>query len=251
MLFDGQPKMFQILSVLELSWGEANRSADSRPFHALSFRIYGGADFTFQGKTVHCPKNSVAFVPEGISYEMSHRAERLYVVHFKTNKDVEDQLFSFVPHAPHQYQTLFKTMYDIWNAKKEGYYYATMAVFYTILESMQRDMLEVRASQNFEKLDFVMKYIEKNFASESCSVAQMAEFFGSSETYFRRVFKDVYKTTPLKYINNLKMQYALELLRSGYFTVKKAAEKAGYEDVKYFSKFIKKQTGKSPSEYIT
>ena len=179
------------------------------------------------------------------------KSERLYVVHFKTNKDTPEQMFSFVPQAPHQYQALFKSMYDIWNAKKEGYYYSAMAVFYSILEAMQRDMLEERASQNLEKLDFVMKYIEKNFASENCSVSQMAQLFGSSETYFRRVFKDVYKMTPLKYINNLKVQYALELLRSGYFTVQKVAEKAGFEDVKYFSKFIKKQTGKSPSEFIT
>ncbi len=249
MLFSAPPKMFRILSVLELSWSDAERKADSRPFHALSFRVQGGADFTFRGKTVNVPKNGVAFVPKGMPYEMKHKSERLYVVHFKTDKELsEEQFFSFVPHTPQKYQTLFKTMYDIWNDKKPGYYYGATAVFYSILEEMEKDMLSVRASQNSEKLEFVIKYIHQNFASGACSVSQLAELFGSSETYFRKVFKSVYNMTPLKYINKLKEDYALELLRSGYFSVGQASEKAGFTDPKYFSRVIKKRMDKPPSK---
>ncbi len=249
-MFLGQtPKMFRILSVLELSWQEAERKTDSRPFHALSFRVQGGAEFTFCGQKVSAPKNSIAFVPKGLPYEMKHKSERLYVVHFKTDKELkEEEFFSFVPLVPQKYQTLFKTMYDIWNDKKPGYYYGATAVFYSILEAMEKDMLSVRSPQNSEKLEFVIKYIHQNFSSGLCSVSQLAEIYGSSETYFRKVFKNVYKMTPLKYINKLKTDYALELLRSGYFSVSQAAEKAGFTDPKYFSRVIKNRMDKPPSK---
>ena len=249
MLLSNPPKMFKILSVLELSWGEDERKTESRPFHALSFRMQGGADFKVCGKTISVPKNSILFVPKGLPYEMKHTREHLYVVHFKTDKEfVDESLFHFIPYTTQKYQTLFKTMYDIWNNKKPSYYYGAMAVFYSILEIMQKDLLSASTSKNSEKLDFVMKYIHQNFSSGNCSVSILADLYGSSETYFRKIFQNVYGVTPLKYINNLKIEYALELLRSGYFTVNQIAERAGFADPKYFSKVIKKQTQKPPSK---
>ena len=59
-----------------------------------------------------------------------------------------------------------------------------------------------------------------------------------------------YSATPLKYINDLKLNYAKELLRSSYYTVSEVAEKCGFENVYYFSLFMKKRTGKSPSQFL-
>ena len=55
---------------------------------------------------------------------------------------------------------------------------------------------------------------------------------------------------PLKYINKLKLYYAKELLRSGYYTVSQVSEKCGFENIQYFSLFIKKETGKTPSQFL-
>ena len=68
-----------------------------------------------------------------------------------------------------------------------------------------------------------------------------------SDTYFRKLFFQNFKTTPLKYINKLKLEYAKELLCSNYYTIEEVSEKCGFENINYFSTFIKKQTGVPPS----
>ncbi|MBO5452843.1 MAG: helix-turn-helix transcriptional regulator [Clostridia bacterium] len=250
MIFDNKsPFMFKILSVHELSWNESRRYTDGRGFHALSFRIKGSAQFKNGDNVWNAGSDSISFVPKDFPYYHSHNYEHLYVVHFKTDKEMEnEEIFTYVPQTPQLYNTLFKKMYDIWNNKAHGYYYAATSVFYTILENMQNDLINASLKKT-DKMTRVMEYLHTNFTDSMISVARLSEIFGTSETYFRKTFKEVYKTTPLKYINSLRTDYALELLRSGYFSVSQVAEKSGFGDAKYLSRVIKSKTKKSPSQF--
>ena len=78
----------------------------------------------------------------------------------------------------------------------------------------------------------------------------MAKRCNVSETYFRKLFFENYQITPLEYINNLRTEYAIELLESGYYNVTEVAEKCGFGNAYYFSTFIKKRTGHSPKKFI-
>lgn len=70
-----------------------------------------------------------------------------------------------------------------------------------------------------------------------------------SYEYFRRIFENVYGVSPVKYLNKLRIDRAKELLNSGMYTVADAAFQSGFSDISYFSRFFKKETGLSPSEY--
>ncbi len=250
MIFNNKsPYMFKILSVHELSWNESRRYTDGRDFHALSFRIKGSAEFKNGENIWYAGSDSISFVPKDFQYHHTHNYEHLYVIHFKTDREIEnDGIFTYVPQTPKLYHTLFKKMYDIWTNKKSGYYYAATSVFYTILENMQNDIIASKL-KNADKMTRVTEYIHDNFTDSMLSVSQLADLFETSETYFRKVFKSVYKITPLKYINNLRTDYALELLRSGYFSVSQVAEKSGFTDAKYLSRIIKNKTSKPPSQF--
>ena len=94
----------------------------------------------------------------------------------------------------------------------------------------------------------IVDYIHEHFCEKGLTIELLSKMCSMSDTYFRRLFKQRFKVTPLKYINDLKVKYATELLRSGYYTVTEAAEKCGFDNVYYFSLFIKKETGQSPSQ---
>ncbi len=249
LIFSNNPYMFRILSVHELSWGESVRYADDRDFHALSFRIKGSAEFESGGNVWKADSNSISFVPEKFHYKHKHGAEHLYVIHFKTDREMKnEEIFTYLPKTPQLYNSLFKKIFDIWTNKKSGYYYSATSVFYMILENMENDLIATKL-KDADKMTRVIEYLHDNFTDNMLSVAYLANLFGTSETYFRKVFKNVYKITPLKYINNLRCEYALELLRSGYFSVSQVAEKSGFSDAKYLSRIIKNKTSKTPSEY--
>ena len=69
----------------------------------------------------------------------------------------------------------------------------------------------------------------------------------------RRVFqKNIQKHTgssPLDYINDLKIEYAKELIMSESYRMNEIAELCGYYDVSSFSKNFKQTVGEAPSRY--
>ena len=77
----------------------------------------------------------------------------------------------------------------------------------------------------------------------------LAELCGMSEVAFRKIFTNSMGITPLKYINNLKIATAKELLLSKSCTISKVAELSGFNCDSYFSREFKKHTGMSPIEY--
>ena len=225
---------------------------DARKFHSLSFRVKGSSSFSTQSETFLAKEKSLLLIPEGISYRTKTGSEHLFVVHFKTDEPFEiNRISSFIPNSPGVYENLFKKMYAEWKAKKTGYYYATASCFYSILENIEKDISQQNFHNTADRMNKVMEFVHTNFTDNTLSVTMLSDIFGTSETYFRKEFKKTYNTTPLKYINNLRTEYALELLNSGYFLINQASEKSGFSDPKYFARIIKEKTGKAPSEIIT
>ncbi|MBQ4150610.1 MAG: helix-turn-helix transcriptional regulator, partial [Clostridia bacterium] len=65
----------------------------------------------------------------------------------------------------------------------------------------------------------------------------------------RKIFKAEYGISPQKYIINLRIQKATELIETGDYSLKEVALLSGYNDYKYFSAEFKRLLGVSPSEY--
>lgn len=94
-------------------------------------------------------------------------------------------------------------------------------------------------------------YIHTHYTTELLSVASLAEMCHMSPENFRSLFRIFYGTSPVKYINHLKMTRATELIDSGLYSISQAAILSGYNDVSHFSREFKKTMGVSPSEYVS
>ncbi|MDD6307840.1 MAG: AraC family transcriptional regulator [Clostridia bacterium] len=248
MFFNEPYVAIKILSVLELEWGENNRYAEGRPYHALSFRLHGGADFFYSNKKVHVTANDLLYVPSGMPYRMTHSAEHLYVVHFDILDKTKFSDFSlFTPHNKYEFQNLFRTLYTEWTSNQMGYQYNSASIFYKIMREIMKERWKQLPISSSQRLTEVVDYIHSNFTDSEMTVHMLANKFGTSETYFRSVFKSVMHKSPLRYIRDLRVNYALELLRSGYYSVTEIAAKSGFTDPKYFSKIMKEEFRMPPS----
>lgn len=94
-----------------------------------------------------------------------------------------------------------------------------------------------------------MQYIHQNYTHENISIAKLADLCGVSKVYLRKLFHLVCGTSPIKYINNLKLLRAKELIDSGEVSVGTAALQAGFFNTSYFSREFKKEFGMPPTEY--
>ena len=72
---------------------------------------------------------------------------------------------------------------------------------------------------------------------------------GITTTHFSRTFKAMYSTTPVKYINNLRLEKACALLTHTNLSIAEISDQCGFADSSYFSKTFKSAYGQSPANY--
>ncbi len=89
-----------------------------------------------------------------------------------------------------------------------------------------------------------------NISNPNFSVEAMIDEFPFHKNYFMRLFRRQMGKTPLRFLIDHRISYALQLLEtreSSGLTLKEIARMAGYNDYYYFSRAFKKYTGRSPS----
>lgn len=93
-----------------------------------------------------------------------------------------------------------------------------------------------------------VQYMHKHF-SEKISNEQLAQITGYNREYFIRKFTRIMKCSPMKYLNQLRVKEAEQLLRSTSLTMNEIAFIVGFETQHYFSCVFKKAKGVTPIEY--
>lgn len=249
MFFEEPNLEVEILSVLELSWSESHAYAKPRSFNALSYRISGGASFTHNGICKTVKAGEIAYVPAGFDYTINAENEHLFVIHFNLKNYIGTDMEITSPENSKYFETKFQNMYSSWSKKQFGYQYECKCELYKILLKLFRQKYEQRINHKYDQMNEIAEYIHEHFTEKDLTVDFLAKTANMSDTYFRKLFVLSFAETPLRYINSLRVSYALELLRSGYYSVEEVAEKSGFDNQKYLSTVIKKHTGHSPYEF--
>jgi AraC-like DNA-binding protein len=167
----------------------------------------------------------------------------LRVVYYNISRKITDaggnthMLHDIAPH----------TLDNGWQAKLPGYYFSALSVFYRILYELRQE--DEKNSEDYNKIKPACDYIHSHYDDPELNVPALAGKCFMSDTYFRKLFLKVYGTTPLSYINYLRMEKAKVLLSEFNTTVDYVALKSGFSDVKYFSTVFKKFVGVPPSKY--
>ncbi len=94
----------------------------------------------------------------------------------------------------------------------------------------------------------IQSWLELNF-SAAIDLVGLAQRFNTSVSSLKRRFKSATGETPTKYVQNLRVDRAKELLKFGSLTVAQISYDVGYEDVSYFGGLFKRSVGETPVQY--
>jgi len=85
--------------------------------------------------------------------------------------------------------------------------------------------------------------------SGGLSVAELADRLYVSRDYLRHLFQDYSEMSPMQHIIRARIEKAKDLLTDPELSVAQVAAESGFESPYYFSRFFRKETGVSPSQY--
>lgn len=134
------------------------------------------------------------------------------------------------------------------NSKHTHYKYLVMMYYAELLVLINRHMEEVYLPIcNNEAMKKAIAYIRLNYQSD-ISIADVAKKTGVGSRYLRKLFAQHLNISPLDYLNQVRVNKAIELLRNTDMSVKEVCFNCGFKSPQYFSRKFKQQVGMSPRE---
>ncbi len=119
-----------------------------------------------------------------------------------------------------------------------------------ILQSrVQAEKQKSRAEKQYNPLaENTLSYLERHFR-ENPSLARIASDLNYSVPHICRVFKQNYNESIVNYLTKLKIDEALKLIELNNRSFREISDSLGFDNVAYFTRIFKKQTGTTPSAY--
>lgn len=238
----------EIIDVLRFERKPMAYDTLKRDFSVISFRLRGSAEFTYNNEITHASPTKCIYVPANIDYSQKGGDEEIICVHFKSDKNLFAKIISFDINYP-QMKEYFLVLNDLWMKKKPGYIFKCKSILYDILYSLYKTLNEDRTLNAQQLISASVEYIQTDFCKRDFSLSRAISLSNMSEAYFRRIFKAVYKMTPIKYIQILKISHAKTLLQNGSYSIHQISQMCGFTEEKYFYTVFKKITGQTPAEW--
>lgn len=113
-------------------------------------------------------------------------------------------------------------------------------------------LVEDRAPSRFSDTDRVFRcqwLIRNNLEDPALSVESLAQELRCSARHLSKVFHEQVGERIIEQISRLRLQSAMEALRSTQLSVKEIAGACGYSDANYFARVFRQSTGRTPQQF--
>jgi AraC-like DNA-binding protein len=146
------------------------------------------------------------------------------------------------------FQSLFSLAFDI--VMKNGP--NAQAIINSLADTMYQLLVSWSASgYRNPSVERFQKVLLDNLSNCEFNLAEEIRGTGYSSSYFRKLFKQFTCTSPIGYLNQLRIEYAKRQIQQYFGTrpMKEIAYSCGFEDPYYFSRVFRQYTGENPLRY--
>lgn len=220
-----------------------------RPFHALTYRKKGSVRIDIGSNSLLSNAGCITLTPKGQSYSTEILEDtHIIAIHFDC---LDENMFNIpfvLEKSQERLERLFDAILDTYSANGSNNY-SCYSHFYSLLCEVEELL---RKNEEKKILPEVLKAkleIEKNFNDNNFNIDSLVSSLSISPSYLRREFKKAFSVTPIDYLKHVRLQKALSLLSSDYYSIDELAKICGYGSTSYFIQSFHKSTGYSPLKY--
>jgi AraC-like DNA-binding protein len=216
----------------------------------IIYRPNGFSTVNFDGRELKTTPNSVHILPfkNGEKYTVDYGEPDYFIdIFFHTDRPVFTTPIVLNNNQSNRLNSLFNKAFSCFVKRDVGYKFECISLLYKIFAELGKK--NYIPENKFSKIKPAVDYIESNFLNKNISCDFLAGRCGISYSYLQRLFNEKYGVSPKRYIIQLKINYASDLLKSGEYSVSDAAEMSGFENLYFFSRQFKEYVGMSPKKY--
>ncbi|MGL4737072.1 MAG: response regulator transcription factor [Cellulosilyticaceae bacterium] len=153
----------------------------------------------------------------------------------------------FTTHYHVENEDLYLYNFDQLTQKYENFSDMLAAVYEMGCQELPLETLSNTYNNNFIHL---LKFINQNYTKD-ITIREVSESLNLSPNYISQLFKKETGSTYTKYLTQLRVEKAKQLLVQSNLSINEICEQVGYNDYFYFLKIFKKYVGVSPGKYKT
>jgi YesN/AraC family two-component response regulator len=139
--------------------------------------------------------------------------------------------------------------YILTQTQKNPYYESNEAYFNilaTLLASCAGQKVNARGNA---LLDHIYAFVRSHFSDPSLSISAIAQNLDMAENYISTFFKQNTGENLSAYIEDTRMDAAIDYITAGKMSMKEISEKVGYANINTFYKAFKRRYGVPPKRY--
>lgn len=250
--------MFKTMDNLKLidiikGYASVKKLYRNRAHHGFVFKINGESTYNFKNTSISFKENEMLFIPKGTTYEVnrtsSGESEYLLINFDAEIKNASPKKYSFDGYFDIEY--LYNNLTKLWLFGETAEKFKCTSIFYNILSYISAiDNASYAYKKSSNIIEPAISFLHDNIFSTTLRVDDLHSLCGISDTYFRKIFKATFGTTPQAYIINKRLSHARSILLNGdYSTIADVSLSVGYQDPFYFSRLFTNRYGVPPSEY--
>ena len=216
---------------------------------SVVIKYEGETIYTSNGKRFLSDIGHIVILPKGCSYDwLCTSSGHFSIIEFESEKTFEEP-FSFSVKNGEKILKMFQDLEYKRNLKSPTVELESIRDTYSILLVLMK-AVEARylPTEKQQKIAPAVEYITTHYTQNLTNDA-LAARAGISTVYFRKLFEQVYGTSPIAYVQDLRIKKAKEMLETDYGNIGDIALSLGYKSIYDFSRAFKKRTSLSPSRY--
>lgn len=228
-----------------------------------TFLIKGSGKIVIDKIGYQVKAGDMIFFPEGTNHSFTHGESNgleMINVHFHA------KIYSLMDYLKLNNITgVFRDSYGLVNsisrelarlhALKPPYYKEQMTqmirslLLHVTYHSKGRQNTAVSEIKKMTKVFPALEMINEHLNEPKLKLSILASKLCISEVYLRKLFNDLFKESPVKFINHRRIEHACKLLRQTDSSVKSVAAQSGFNDLQFFYRVFTRITGTTPAKY--
>lgn len=216
-----------------------------RPFWLLHYVISGTGIFTRSGTTYTISPGEIFVIPPGVEtyYEADRQNPWNYIwIGFEYDRQMPQVFDAPVLRIPGAGE-IFQEMRRCQGMEGGQSAYLSSRIWALVARALEA------GKKPLDYIERALNYISTSYMQDISATA-LADVLNLDRSYFSTIFKERLGVSPGKYIQNYRLNKAVELMTVQGESISVAAISVGYLDICNFSKAFKQKYGLSPRAYL-